>query len=236
MDYKKEIISSGSLMNNASKYNELIFKKISKYIKGITLEFGAGTGNFSEMISKKVPELIVIDEKQKSIDFLNKRLNHLKNIKIHNSNLENLQISNCDTVILLNVLEHIENDQNAIQKLMSFLNKDGYLIIQVPALNYLFSEYDRMVGHYKRYEKNDIIKICENLKLDLKDLYYFNPIGALGWWYNYCYKKKTEKNDEEKNDTINQLKIYDKYIVPLINVLDTRFNPFGISLFAIIKK
>ena len=91
------------------------------------------------MISKKVPELIVIDEKQKSIDFLNKRLNHLKNIKIHNSNLENLQISNCDTVILLNVLEHIENDQNAIQKLMSFLNKDGYLIIQVPTLNYLFS-------------------------------------------------------------------------------------------------
>ena len=38
--------------------------------------------------------------------------------------------------------------------------------------------------------------------------------------------KKTEKNDEEKNNTINQLKIYDKYIVPLINVLDTRFNPF----------
>ena len=58
MDYKKEIISSGSLMSNASKYNELIFKKISKYIKGTTLEFGAGTGNFSEMISKKVPELI----------------------------------------------------------------------------------------------------------------------------------------------------------------------------------
>lgn len=69
MDYKKEIISSGSLMTHASRYNELIFKKISKYIKGRTLEFGAGTGNFSEMISKKVPELTLIDEKKKKYRF-----------------------------------------------------------------------------------------------------------------------------------------------------------------------
>lgn len=236
MDYKKEIISSGSLMMHASKYNELIFNKISKYIKGRTLEFGAGTGNFSEMISKKVPELLVIDEKKKSINILNKKLNHLNNVKIQNSNIENLNILDCDTVILLNVLEHIKEDQNAIKKLMSVLKKNGYLIIQVPALNYLYSEYDRMVGHYKRYQKNDIKEICKNLNLNLVDLYYFNPIGALGWWYNYCFKKKTEKNSQEKNDTINQLKFYDKYIVPLINIFDNKYNPFGISLFAIIKK
>lgn len=236
MDYKKEIISSGSLMTHASRYNELIFNKISKYIKGRTLEFGAGTGNFSEMISKKVPELLVIDEKKKSINILNKKLNHLNNVKIQNSNIENLNILDCDTVILLNVLEHIKEDQNAIKKLMSVLKKNGYLIIQVPALNYLYSEYDRMVGHYKRYQKNDIKEICKNLNLNLVDLYYFNPIGALGWWYNYCFKKKTEKNSQEKNDTINQLKFYDKYIVPLINIFDNKYNPFGISLFAIIKK
>ncbi len=236
MNYKKEIISSGSLMTHASKYNELIFKKISKFIKGKTIEFGAGTGNFSEMISKKVPELLIVDEKPKSIEFLNLRLNHLKNIKIHKSNLKDLEIYNCDTIVLLNVLEHIENDEDAIKKLMSFLNKDGYLIIQVPAFSYLFSDYDHMVGHFKRYEKKDIKKICTNLNLNLKELYYFNPIGAIGWWYNYCHKKKTEKDNKEKNETINQLKIYDKYIVPVINILDTKYNPFGISLFAFIKK
>lgn len=236
MNYKKEIISSGSLMTHASKYNELIFKKISKFIKGTTIEFGAGTGNFSEMISKKVPELLIVDEKPKSIEFLNLRLNHLKNIKIHKSNLKDLEIYNCDTIVLLNVLEHIKNDEDAIKKLMSFLNKDGYLIIQVPAFSCLFSDYDHMVGHFKRYEKKDIKKICTNLNLNLKELYYFNPIGAVGWWYNYCHKKKTEKDNKEKNETINQLKIYDKYIVPVINILDTKYNPFGISLFALIKK
>ena len=188
------------------------------------------------MISKKVPELTVIDEKKKSIDFLKQRLSNLSNVKILSSNIENLSIERYDTVILLNVLEHIKEDQKAIEKLMSVLNKDGYLIIQVPKrLTYLYSDYDRMVGHHKRYHKKDIQIICKKLNLNVIDLYYFNPIGAFGWWYNYCFKKKL-KNSEEKNETINQLKIYDKYIVPLIDAFDSRYNPFGISLFTIIKK
>jgi hypothetical protein len=89
------------------------------------------------------------------------------------------------------------------------------------------------VGHYKRYKKIDFLKIAKKLKLNIVEMYYFNPIGALGWWFNYCFLGKTE---EKKSTTKIQIKIYDKLMVPIIKLFDSKKNIFGISLMVIIVK
>jgi len=233
--HKNNLISSGLLMKKASNYNKLIFDKISNYIvKGNNLEIGPGTGNFSELIKKKSKKLTLIDEKKASVKFLKKKFVGDSIISITESTLFNLKNKKkFDTIIMLNVLEHIKDDHSALKKLLSLLKKNGYLILQVPSFNFLYSNYDELVGHYKRYVKKDFIDIKNKMNLNIKDMYYFNFIGAFGWWVNYCLLKKTEKG---KSNTAKQLKFYDKYLVPLIKILDFKFINFGISLFVIIKK
>lgn len=233
MIHKNNLISSGSLMNYAVNYNQFIFNKIKKYIYGTCLEVGAGTGNFSKLIAKIADKLYVVDEKKESYFFLKKRLKNIKNIKLIKKSLKNLNISKISCIIMLNVLEHIKDDERAIKKLLNKVKNNGHIIIQVPAFNFLFSNYDKCVGHYKRYTKNDFFKIAKKLKLNIVEMYYFNPIGALGWWFNYCFLGKTE---EKKSTTKIQIKIYDKLIVPLIKLFDSKKNIFGISLIIIIKK
>lgn len=181
MIHKNNLISSGSLMNYAVNYNQFIFNKIKKYIYGTCLEVGAGTGNFSKLIAKIADKLYVVDEKKESYFFLKKRLKNIKNIKLIKKSLKNLNISKISCIIMLNVLEHIKDDERAIKKLLNKVKNNGHIIIQVPAFNFLFSNYDKCVGHYKRYTKNDFFKIAKKLKLNIVEMYYFNPIGALGW-------------------------------------------------------
>lgn len=155
MLHKKSILSSGRMMNSAVNYNKFIFDKFSSYIYGNVLEFGAGTGNFSLMIKNKCEYLDIIDEKDKSISFLRERLKFEKNINITQSDIENIRKvkKKFDAIVLLNVLEHIKEDDSAIETLLSLLNSDGTLIIQVPSFNFLYSDFDRSVGHYRRYKK-----------------------------------------------------------------------------------
>jgi 2-polyprenyl-3-methyl-5-hydroxy-6-metoxy-1,4-benzoquinol methylase len=234
-DHKNSLISSGLLMNNAKNYNKLIFQKICPYIQnGTNLEIGPGTGNFSTLIQDVSKKLTIVDEKKASIEYLKKKFRNNKKITIIKNDLFNLNFQkHFDTIILLNVLEHIENDIKAVEKLLLMLKKNGILIIQVPSFNFLFSNYDKLIGHIKRYTKKDFLSIRKKINFKILDMHYFNTIGALGWWLNYCLLKKTEKG---KSSTVQQLKFYDKYLVPLINFFDFKFINFGISLFVIIKK
>jgi ubiquinone/menaquinone biosynthesis C-methylase UbiE len=236
MLHKKSILSSGRMMNSAVNYNKFIFDKFSSYIYGNVLEFGAGTGNFSLMIKNKCEYLDIIDEKDKSISFLRERLKFEKNINITQSDIENIRKvkKKFDAIVLLNVLEHIKEDDSAIETLLSLLNSDGTLIIQVPSFNFLYSDFDRSVGHYRRYKKKDFLLKSNNLNFHIEEMYYFNPVGAIGWWFNYCLLKKIEIG--KKSTSEFQIKFYDKYIMPFVKFFDTKKNFFGVSLFVIIKK
>lgn len=233
--YKQELISSGILMSKASNFQKMIFNKASNNIYGEVLEVGAGTGNFSKLISKQCNNLDIIEVKKKSVEFLKKKLSKLKNIKIYKKDLFSLnKKKKYDSIVMFDVLEHIKEDERVIKKLTSILKKNGKLVVKVPAFNFLYSKYDRLIGHYKRYKKIDFLKMQNKLNFEIEDMFYFDPIGALGWWVNYCILKKTEE-DSNKSTTSFQIKVYDKLLTPIIKFFDTKKNIFGVTLFVIIK-
>jgi ubiquinone/menaquinone biosynthesis C-methylase UbiE len=233
MNYQNELISSGILMENANNFITCTFDNVKKYVNGKVLEVGGGSGNFSKLISAKAKTLSIIEIKKKSIIYLKKKLKNHKNINILEKNLFDINKNKkFDTIVLFDVLEHIKKDELALKKLLSLLTKNGHLIIKVPAFSFLYSNYDRLIGHYKRYKKKDFFVFQKKLDFFIKEIYYFDPIGALGWWFNYCFLKKDEKSN---STTKFQIKFYDRYLMPIIKFIGTNFF-FGITLFVIITK
>ena len=135
-----------------------------------------------------------------------------------------------DTIVYLDVIEHIKEDKKEIIKAFKSIKKNGYLIINVPAFSFLYSQFDKDVGHHKRYEKEDMISIFNNLKYKKMDLKYYDSIGfilsLLAKLMSTNYKKKFEQ----------KIKIWD-FLIPFSKIIDfLTFNLFGKSLLVIIKK
>ena len=137
-----------------------------------------------------------------------------------------------DTVICVNVLEHIYDHDKAFRNMIDVLKPDGHLLLFVPAFNFLYNDMDKLAGHFRRYTKNLCKKLLRNGNCQLIRAEYFNPIGALGWWAN-----KFVKHDNLDDEQINkQIRFFDKYVIFLskgLNFLTKYF--FGQSLVCVFK-
>ena len=108
----------------------MVDKYISKYFSNISL---------SE-IDKNLNKTLV------------KKFKNKKNVKIYKKKIGEFK-NKFNSIIYSDVIEHIKDDEKEIKIALKKLNKNGYLIIMVPAFQYLYSEYDKSIGHFRRYEK-----------------------------------------------------------------------------------
>ena len=109
---------------------------------------------------------------------------HLKNkqVSVTNDNFENLTQSYSnyfDSVVFINVLEHIEHDSDAIKKSYEILNKKGKIIILFILLSFLMSNFDRSVGHYRRYCKKSLQNLLIKQGFHICECSYFDSLGII---------------------------------------------------------
>ena len=135
-----------------------------------------------------------------------------------------------DTIVYLDVLEHIKKDKEEVKKALGLLKKNGKLIINVPANSHLYSNFDKDVGHYKRYSKKDFEIILQNFSFRKVSYRYYDSIGYLlslmSKLFITNYKKNFEKKIKFWNNLIFLSKLLDKITL----------NVFGKSLLVIIEK
>ncbi|MDE2589986.1 MAG: methyltransferase domain-containing protein, partial [Patescibacteria group bacterium] len=89
-----------------------------------------------------------------------------------------------DSIIAINVLEHVENDEFAIKELYKMLKNEGTLIILVPCHKFLYNDIDAKVGHFRRYSKVDLEFKVKKTHFKIAKIFYFNMLGILGWYIN----------------------------------------------------
>jgi len=223
-----------SAIKNADNYTRWIVSSFNKYIGDAVLEVGVGHGNYKSIIRTKFYCSVdidkhVIEEAQKQ----DINGHYIEVDVVSPSFVQKTKDIRVDTIILVNVLEHIEDDKIAINNLLSLLTSGGHLIIFVPAFQSLFSNMDNLAGHFKRYTKKSVMELMQSFNLKIIKNEYFNPIGGIGWWVN----KHLKHNNLDSKIINNQIAIFDKYIVPISKM----FNPitksfFGQSLLVVIKK
>ena len=214
--------------DKATIWRKYIFFQIKKFIKGNVLEVGAGIGSFTNNY-KNLPNQITLSEiDPENLSLIKKKFKDT-NINFTGDLTKNIK-SNYDTIMYLNVLEHIEDDTKEINEAFQKLNSGGFLIILVPAHNNLYSEFDKAIGHFRRYE----IKYFKNLKVNNSKLIRLNFLDSAGYFLYYINKIFFKK---EVYPSKLKIFIWDKFFTPITFILDKiLFYKFGKNILYIIQK
>ena len=128
------------IFDKAIIWRKYIHALTKRYLKDNILEVGAGFGSFTKSYSKNLQNIILTDLDEENIKILKKNFSEKKNIAISNKRINEFE-GKFNTIIYLNVLEHIQNDFDEINSALNKLNSDGHLIILVPAHQNLFSKF-----------------------------------------------------------------------------------------------
>jgi|TARA_B110000259_G_C13964340_1_gene381993 2-polyprenyl-3-methyl-5-hydroxy-6-metoxy-1,4-benzoquinol methylase len=213
--------------DSASNFRKYQVSLILKYINGNFVEVGAGKGGLVPYY-KKIPKSVTLLEPEKKLFKILKKKFYSRKIRIKNHTVNKLK-SYYDTIIYYDVLEHIKKDLSEVRTASKKLKKNGYLIFNVPAYQSFFSEFDRSVGHYKRYNKKDFINIEKKTNLKIEKLVYYDSIGFLFLVLNKIFSLK-QKNLKNKIFLWNLL-------IPVSKLIDfLTFNMFGKSLLCVFRK
>ena len=216
-------------MATADWYNNWLFSFIKPHIKGEILEAGVGIGNFIEILSES--------GRVTAIDVNKDYIKMLKDEKLVSSvgygDVEKGRYffgnKSFDSIVCLNVVEHIRNDKKAVSNMNKLLKKGGKLVLLVPAHNYLFSNFDKELGHFRRYSKKEVAELVENSGFENTDVRYINWWGAIGW---FLFLKLTGRKDMPRPP----VRIFDALARVLLSSEKIFRMPFGLSIIAIAEK
>ena len=234
-------------MNEAYKYpgNELLlFEKainwknyfsshIIPFIKGDVLEAGAGLGANTTLLNNNSPKSWTLLEPDESMtDSLKNKItaNQLPgNCNVITGTLDDLSHVQFDTIIYIDVLEHIEKDKEELLKAASLLRSGGHIIILSPAFQFLFSPFDKEIGHYRRYSKQGLKKIIPST-LEASRIRYLDSIGFFASLANRMLLRQSYPK-------LRQVYLWDRWMIPVSKIADKLFfHSFGKSILAILKK
>lgn len=216
---------------NWKKYYGSILKP---YLKGRVLEVGAGLGGTTIVLCDGSPKEWTCLEPDATLSAEIQTLidNHQLPTccKVVTGTFDNLQKDEFyDCIIYIDVIEHIKDDRNELEKAYSKLTKGGHLIILAPAYQFLYNAFDKEIGHFRRYNKKRLKSVIPpNLKP--VRLNYLDSVGVMASVFNKFFL-------QQKYPTPEQIKLWDNYLIRTSMVLDKLiFHQWGKSLLGIWEK
>ena len=219
-------------MGKLSRYNDWIWQSIAPYVGNRVLEVGAGIGNMTRVLYGR--DLIVAtDLELPYLHILRNRFSRNPTIEVERLDLNSddclaLKHHEFDTVVCLNVLEHIEDHEGALQRLYEVLMPGGRLALFVPADQKLFGTMDTQVGHFRRYSREDLQRLIEAAGFVIDKITYQNILGRFGWWLNGRVLKRAHLPG-------GQSRLFDLF-VPILRRLEPENPSKGLSLIAVARK
>ena len=203
------------------------------------LEIGCGTGGNLSMLSS-LGKVTAIEMNAEAVEIVKEK--NLDTVNVHIGSLPNGMPKlekKFDLICLFDVVEHIEEDQEALKKIKKYLKENGKIIITVPAYQWLYGKHDEYLHHKRRYSKNEIIRVAENSGYNVKRITFFNTILFPLALIVRIYEKHIQKTNEKRGVKVEKKWINDifKYIFEgEIRILNKINMPFGLSLLCVLSK
>lgn len=235
VDYPGKDLES---MHFAVRYHRWILDIFEPFLGNRFVEVGAGSGSFSELLLNKNPESISLVEPSEMFEPLritvHKALISTKIDLYHNifSNVADVikESQQPDSIFYINVLEHIEDDVAELDKIHSTLEIGGRLFIFVPANQFLFSDFDKEIGHFRRYDRKQLTDKLLSAGFNIKLLRWFDLPGILPWLVKF---KWLRSSDLDRGSVL----AYDRFAVPIVRKLEHLVHPpIGKNLIVVAEK
>jgi SAM-dependent methyltransferase len=226
-------------MSFAMNYHRWILDIFRPFLGKRIVEVGAGSGSFSELILETRPESFdAIEPSAGMYPLLAERLRSIDTNRIAHTyqgtlsdNLESIRKKGApDSIIYVNVLEHVEDDSCELAMMNSLLRPGGNILIFVPAMPWLMGSMDHQLGHFRRYTAGNLLEKCRNAGFTIRMCSYFDVMGIAPWWVKYCLLRSQTMEPAA-------VRFYDTYVVPLSRLLESAVPPpIGKSVILIAEK
>jgi SAM-dependent methyltransferase len=227
IDIGHETLKTFSLAHN---YNLWIINLFAPFIGNNILEIGSGIGNLTYYLQHF--------GKMSCVDISDYYLAHMHidypditfyKYDVSDDAIQTLKKKQFDTVVCVNVLEHVANDRKALDNLFAILKPGGRLLLYVPALQFLYGSVDKNLLHYRRYNKKSLDTMLRQVGFSVEKIFYSNFIAIAGWYFNSRIQRKKELS-------YWQTMLFDKF-APIFEKIEKRVKPpVGMCLIAIARK
>jgi SAM-dependent methyltransferase len=215
----------------ARNYRKYEYDTVAPHVGKSMLEVGSGLGDFSAQFLPLLERLVVSDNDPYCIDQLAKRYEGDSAVEVLELDLpgEIPLARPVDTVVAMNVLEHITDDVGALRSLANVVTPGGRMVLWVPGYPQLYGDFDRKVGHVRRYTPATLRASVEAAGLSVEMLKPINMLGGIAWWVAVKRAKVGYPNPKI-------VKMYDRLVVPVTRFIERLVRPpFGQTVLCVAR-
>jgi glycosyltransferase involved in cell wall biosynthesis len=216
-------------------YNRWLHERFESYLGNRILEVGSGVGNQTRYFIDERERVVASDIEPHYVRELTGRFADRNNVRIASyrfplslADRAELQQEGIDTIVCMNVLEHIEDDASTLADFANVLPENGRLVLLVPSLKALYGTLDKHLHHFRRYDQEELRAKLTAAGFSIDNMRFLNRVAVPGWWLNSRVLKRTVMPK-------GQLRFF-KWIMPLLRLEEKHPPSFGLSLLVLARK
>ena len=219
-------------LSGADNYIAYINDLCQPHFSGRILEIGAGNGDLTELFGRD-DTVVATDISDRLLDHLSTRFADSPQVQVRpydalaDDAVTGEERGAFGSAVMINVLEHLDDDVDALRRISGQLAPGGRLVVFVPAFDLLYSNFDRSIGHHRRYRRASLDAAFEAAGLRPLGARYVNLPGWFAWLL------MVRLADRPPTDQ-RMVKLYDRTVIPVLRRIEGRFAPpFGQSVFGV---
>lgn len=210
------------------RYRRFQHDLIAEHCGRSVLEVGAGLGEFAEQLTG-LHRLVVTDVDPEAVALMRKRFTGRPEVQVRRLDVESgLQLDEpVDTVVTINTLEHIEDDAVTLRSLARLVVPGGTIVVWVPGYQQLYGDFDRKVGHVRRYTPATLTASFRAAGLTPTVVRPVNLLGGIAWW------AAVRRGGTGAPDP-RLVAVYDRVLIPATRAIERVVRiPFGQSVLGV---
>ncbi|HYU79459.1 MAG TPA: bifunctional glycosyltransferase/class I SAM-dependent methyltransferase, partial [Vicinamibacterales bacterium] len=222
-------------MATLAPYNRWLHERFEHYLGTRILEVGSGVGNQTRFFVAERERVIASDIEPHYLRELTGRFGDRCNVRIasyvfplQDGARAELKADRIDTIVCMNVLEHIEDHHGTLHDFADVLQPGGHLVLLVPAMKSLYGTLDKHLHHYRRYSEDDLRSAVTNAGFEIETMRFLNRPAVAGWWLNSRLLKRRVMPR-------TQLSAF-KWLMPLLKLEEQKPPTFGLSLLVLARR
>ena len=218
-------------MSSAEHYRRWIVDAFAPYLGRDVAEVGAGIGSNSKLVlAYPIERLTAFEPSDNMFPLLARALDgNARATAVHGLFGPEQAGRGYDSVIYINVLEHVEREREELDHAREALKPGGHLLVFVPALAWLYSKFDREVGHFRRYTRDGLERVIGHAGFEVVRSRYFDIAGILPWYVYFTLLGRSMGK--------GSVSLYDRLVVPPMRLVESVVKPpIGKNVFLVARR